>query len=127
MNPEQQIQQAQRRIRPSRVMLEEVSKLEDIAAQLMTVQRYWNAPSRETCLANALAESRAVWHGLQAGLAGNRLALPLEVQQNLLILSVYAESKINICEASPSADVLGSLIALTRTLAGSLKEWQVAA
>lgn len=127
MNPEQQIQQAQRRIRPSRAMIEEVSRLEDIAAQLMTVQRYWNAPSRDASLAAALADSRAVWHDLQAALAANRLALPLEVQQNLLILSVYAESKINACEASPGADVLGSLIALTRTLAGSLKEWQVAA
>lgn len=127
MTPEQQIQQAQRRIRPSRAMIEEVSRLEDIATQLMTVQRYWNASNRDSCLAVALADSRAVWHDLQAALAANRLALPLEVQQNLLILSVYAESKINACEVTPSADVLGSLIALTRTLAGSLKEWQVAA
>lgn len=127
MNPEQQIQQAQRRIRPSRVMAEEVSQLEDVAAQLMTVQRYWNAPSRDTYLAAALTDSRVVWHSLQAALAANRLALPLEVQQNLLILSVYADSKISACEAAPNADMLSSLIALTRTLAGSLKEWQVAA
>lgn len=127
MNPEQQIQQAQRRIRPSSVMAEEVSQLEDIAAQLMAVQRYWNAPSRDTYLATALTDSRAVWLGLQGALAANRLGLPLEVQQNLLILSVYAESKINACEAAPNADVLSSLIALTHTLAGSLKEWRVAA
>jgi hypothetical protein len=49
------------------------------------------------------------------------------VQHNLLILSVYADSKISACESIPSADTLASLIALTRTLAGSLKEWQVAA
>lgn len=127
MNSEQQIQQAQRRIRPSNGMMEEVSLLEDVAAQLMTVQRYWNAPSRDVYLATALSDSRRVWHGLQIALADNRLALPLEVQQNLLILSVYADSKINTCETAPSADVLSSLIALTRTLAGSLKEWQVAA
>ncbi|MFP5417877.1 MAG: flagellar biosynthesis regulator FlaF [Gammaproteobacteria bacterium] len=127
MNPEQQIQQAQRHIRPSRVMAAEVTQLEDVAAQLMTVQRYWNASNREACLAAALSDSRAVWHGLQSALAANRLALPLEVQQNLLILSVYADSKISACESAPDRDVLGSLIALTRTLAGSLKEWQVAA
>lgn len=127
MNSEQQIQQAQRRIRPSRVMMDEAVQLDDLAAQLMTVQRYWNAPSRETCLAAVLADSRAVWHGIQASLAGSTLALPLEVKQNLLILSVYADSKICACEETPSADMLSSLIALTRTLAGSLKEWQVAA
>jgi len=127
MNSEQQIQQAQRRIRPSSVMMDEAVQLDDLAAQLMTVQRYWNAPSRETCLAAVLADSRAVWHGIQASLAGSTLALPLEVKQNLLILSVYADSKISACEETPSADMLGSLIALTRTLAGSLKEWQVAA
>lgn len=127
MNPEQQIQQAQRRICPSRVMMDEAVQLDDLAARLMAVQRYWSAPSRATCLAAALADSRVVWHGIQAALAGSTLALPLEVQQNLLILSVYADSKISACEETPNADMLGSLIALTRTLAGSLKEWQVAA
>ena len=127
MNSEQKIQHAQRRIRPSSVMMDEAVQLDDIAAQLMTVQRYWNAPSRETCLAAALADSRTVWHGIQASLARSTLELPLEVQHNLLILSVYADSKISLCEENPNAEVLGSLIALTRTLAGSLKEWQVAA
>ena len=127
MNSEQQIQQAQRRIRPSRMMMDEAVQLDDIAAQLMAVLRYWNAPSREFFLAEALAESRAVWHGIQASVAGSTLALPSDVQHNLLILSVYADSKISACEENPNAEMLSSLIALTRTLAGSLKEWQVAA
>ena len=127
MNSEQLIQQAQRRIRPSSMMMDEAIQLEDLAAQLMTVQRYWNAPSRKIHLAEALAESRVVWHGIQAALAGSTLPLPSEVQHNLLILSVYADSKISSCEENPSAEMLSSLIALTHTLAGSLKEWQVAA
>lgn len=127
MSPEQQIQQAQRHIHHAEVMMGEASQLDDMAAQLMRVQRYWNAPNREAHLAAALAESRALWHGLQTSLAEGTLALPLEVQHNLLILSVYAESKIDACVAAPSADMLGSLIGLTRTLAGSLKEWRVAA
>jgi len=127
MSPEQQIQQAQRRIHQADVMMGEAAQLDDIAVQLMTVQRYWNAPTRATHLTAALAASRDVWHGIQAELAEGTLALPLEVQQNLLILSVYADSKISACEATPSTDGLGSLIALTRTLAGSLKEWRVAA
>lgn len=127
MNPEQQILQAQCRIQHADVMMGEANQLDDIAARLMTVQRYWNAPHREAHLTAALADSRAVWHGIQTALAKGALELPLEVQHNLLILSVYADSKICACEEVPGTDVLGSLIALTRTLAGSLKEWRVAA
>jgi Flagellar protein FlaF len=127
MSPELQLQQAQRRIHHVDVMMDEAVQLDDIAAQLMAVQRYWNAPGRAAHLAAALADSRAAWHGIQAALAEGTLEVPLEVQQNLLILSVYADSKISACETAPSAEMLGSLIALTRTLAGSLKEWRVAA
>ena len=127
MSPEQQIQQAQRRIDHADVMMAEAALLDDIAAQLMAVQRYWDAPSRQSHLSAALADSRAVWHGIQAALAEGALILPLEVQHNLLILSVYADSKISTCENTPSSEDLSSLIALTRTLASSLKEWRVAA
>jgi hypothetical protein len=127
MSVERHIQQARQRIHPVDMMMDEAILLDDIAAQLMAVQKYWNAPSRAAHLAVALADSRAAWHGIQAALAEGTLDLPLEVQQNLLILSVYADSKISTCETAPSAEVLGSLIALTRTLAGSLKEWRVAA
>jgi len=127
MSPEQPIQQAQRRIHHAGVMKSEAAQLDDIAAQLMAVQRHWNDPHHELQLAAALEASRGAWHAIQAALAEGVLTLPPEVQHNLLILSVYADSKISICEATPSADTLGSLIALTRTLAGSLKEWRVAA
>jgi hypothetical protein len=108
-------------------MMGEAARLDDIAAQLMAVQRLWNDPSRELRLATALEASRDAWHAIQTALAEGMLALPPDVQHNLLILSVYADSKISACESIPCADTLGSLIALTRTLAGSLKEWQVAA
>ncbi len=127
MSPEQQILQAQRRIDHADVMMAEATQLDDIAAQLMTVQRYWDAPNRQIHLAAALADSRAVWHGIQSALAEGTLALPPEVQHNLLILSVYADSKVSTCEVAPSIEGLSSLIALTRTLASSLKEWRVAA
>lgn len=127
MSPEQPIHQAPRRINRVEVMMDEAVQLDDIAAQLMAVQRRWNDPNREFHLAAALQASRTVWHAIQTALAEGMLVLPLEVQHNLLILSVYADSKISDCEAVPSAETLGSLIALTRTLAGSLKEWRVAA
>jgi flagellar biosynthesis regulator FlaF len=109
------------------VAMGEVAQLDDIAAQLMDVQRHWSTPERAQRLAQALQASRTVWHAIQTALAEGTLDLPADVQHNLLILSVYADSKIDLCEATPSNDLLGSLIALTRTLAGSLKEWRVAA
>jgi len=127
MSPEQQIQQANRHIQHAGVVMSEVARLDEIAAQLMAVQRLWNDPNRELHLAAALDASRKAWHAIQAALAEGVMTLPLEVQHNLLILSVYADSKISACESIPSSDTLASLIALTRTLAGSLREWQVAA
>lgn len=127
MSPEKKIQQTPRPVSHESVMMSEAAQLDDIAAQLMAVQRHWNDPSREFHLATALAASRNAWHAIQAALAHGVLKLPPDVQHNVLILSVYADSKIDTCESTPSADVLGSLISLTRTLAGSLKEWRVAA
>lgn len=128
MNPEQiDIDRAQSGIRPARAGLMEAMRLDDMAARLMTVQRYWNAPGREAQLASALEESRSIWGDIQAALANGTLPLPADVQHNLLILSVYAESKIGACAVAPSAQGLSGLIALTRTLAGSLREWRAAA
>jgi hypothetical protein len=127
MRPEQLIQQASCHIHPASAMMGEAAQLDEIAAQLMAVQRIWNDPNRELHLTAALEASRCAWHAIQTALAEGVLTLPADVQHNLLILSVYADSKISACEAIPSADTLASLIALTRTLAGSLKEWQVAA
>ncbi len=127
MSPERHIHQAQQQIHPAGAILDEAVQLDDIAGRLMTVQRYWNAPDREAQLADALAASRQVWYGIQTALAEGTLPLPADVQHNLLILSVYADSKIDACKAAASADVLGGLIALTRSLAGSLREWREAA
>lgn len=127
MIPEPAILHIPHRTARTGVAMGEVAQLDDIAAQLMDVQRHWNTPDHEQRLAQALQASRTVWHAIQTALAKGTLDLPADVQHNLLILSVYADSKIDLCEATPSPDLLGSLMALTRTLAGSLKEWRVAA
>lgn len=127
MSPEHPIHQAQHRIYTAGVILDEAAQLDDIAGQLMAVQRQWRAPGCDTRLAGALDASRQVWYGIQTALAEGRLPLPADVQHNLLILSVYADSKIDACRTATSADSLGGLIALTRTLAGSLREWREAA
>ncbi len=127
MNPEDMIQQAQERILAADSIMIGAERLEGASALLMAVQRHWNAPDREARLAMALEANREIWHDIQNALAQGALSLPLEVQQNLLILSVYADGKICECEARPSSDALGALVALTRTLASSLRGWKEAA
>lgn len=127
LNSEFLLRDAQRHIDGAHVMLQGADQLEAVALQLMHVQRHWSADDHSTQLDSALAASRQVWQEIQTALAEGSLNLPLEVQQNLLILSVYADGKISECEAQPQTESLGSLIALTRTLAGSLKGWRAAA
>lgn len=127
MRPEQQIQQASCPTRHADMTRREPIRLDDVAARLMAVQRHWNDADRSVRLSAALQSSRAAWHAIQSALAEGELALPPDVQHNLLILSVYADHKIAACESDPSVEALGSLIALTRNLAGSLREWREAA
>lgn len=101
--------------------------LDGAAALLMAMQRHWNEPDRPGRLAVTLAANREVWSDIQDALADGSLSLPLEAQQNLLILSVYANGKLDECEVNPSANQLAPLIALTRNLACSLREWKAAA
>lgn len=127
MTPEELIEQAQQRILAADTIMIGAERLEGASALLMAVQRHWTSPDREARLAIALEANREVWSDIQAALAEGSASLPLEVRQNLLILSVYAEGKINECEARPSSDAVGGLVALTRSLAGSLRDWKVAA
>ncbi len=102
-------------------------RLEGVSALLMAMQRHWNDPERELRLALTIEANREVWREIQAALADASLSLSLDALQHLLIVSVCADARLDACEAAPSADKLGELIALTRNLASSLREWKVAA
>lgn len=127
MNPEQPIPQAQCRIPPAAENTDAMARLDSLAAQLMAVQRQWHDPQRAARLAAALAASRAAWQDILSALAAGALPLPLEARQNLLILSVYADSRIAECETAASAEALGRLIALTHALTSSLRDRREAA
>jgi flagellar biosynthesis regulator FlaF len=105
----------------------DTERLHAAAALLMACMSNWNAPDRDTRLSVAMEENHAIWRDLQESLAREDLDLPLEVRQNLLILSVYAEGKLSEFSEYQNMDKLGPLIALTRNLAASLKDWPVAA
>jgi flagellar biosynthesis regulator FlaF len=105
----------------------DAERLHGAAALLMACMSNWRAPDCEARLALAMEANHAVWHDVQDALAMDHLDLPLEVRQNLLILSVYADGKLSEFAEQPGQDKLGPLIALTRNLAASLKNWPVAA
>jgi flagellar biosynthesis regulator FlaF len=105
----------------------DAERLHAAAALLMACLSNWNTPNREARLSVALDVNRHIWVDVQKALANEGLGLPLEVCQNLLIVSVYAEGKLSEFADHPDQDKLAPLIALTRNLATSLRDWPAAA
>lgn len=105
----------------------DTKRLVHAAALLMAVNQRWNLPGRERLLGEALEASRQVWKDIQQALSDDSSGVPLEIRNNLLIVSVYAESKLEEITQSPDQEKLASLIELTRSLAMSLREWRSAA
>lgn len=105
----------------------DTKRLVHAAALLMAVNQRWNLPGREKLLGEALEASRQVWKDIQQALSDDSSGVPLEIRNNLLIVSVYAESKLEEITQSPDQEKLASLIELTRSLAMSLREWRSAA
>jgi len=93
----------------------------------MTANQRWGAPGHEKLLDEALEANRQVWKDIQLALSDDASAVPLDIRNNLLIVSVYAESKLEELAQSPEQEKMGSLIDLTRSLAMSLREWRTAA
>ncbi len=102
-------------------------RLVHAAALLMAANQRWNSPGREKLLGDALETSRQVWKDIQQALSDENSDMPLEIRNNLLIVSVYAESKLEEITQFPDQEKLASLIELTRSLAMSLREWRSAA
>ena len=105
----------------------DTKRLVHAAALLMAANQRWNTPARERLLGEALDASREVWKDIQQALSDDNSGVPLEIRNNLLIVSVYAESKLEELTQSPDQDKMASLIELTRSLAMSLREWRSAA
>lgn len=93
----------------------------------MTANQRWGAPGHEKLLDEALEASRQVWKDIQLTLSDDASAVPLDIRNNLLIVSVYAESKLEELAQNPEQEKMASLIDLTRSLAMSLREWRTAA
>ncbi len=105
-----------------------VQRLDEAAGLLVEACRDWpGAGGPAVRIEKALEASRVLWLDIQAMLSSGRTDFPLDVQNNLLIVSIYAQGKLHECEQSPSADKLATLLFLTRNLASSLKEWRAAA
>ncbi len=105
----------------------DIKRLVHAAALLMAVNQRWGLPGRDKLLGEALEASRQVWKDIQQSLSDDISDVPLEIRNNLLIVSVYAEGKLEELSDSPDQEKLASLIELTRSLAMSLREWRSAA
>jgi flagellar biosynthesis regulator FlaF len=105
----------------------DTKRLVHAAALLMAANQRWNSPGHEKLLGEALQASREIWKDIQLVLSDDKAEVPMEIRNNLLIVSVYAESKLEEIAQSPDQEKMASLIDLTRSLAMSLREWHSAA
>lgn len=94
---------------------------------LMGVNQHWGESNHAHRLEAALDVSREIWRDIQTVLSGEGSEVPSEIRNNLLIVSVYAEGKLDEIARTPSREGVASLIDLTRSLALSLREWRSAA
>lgn len=102
-------------------------RMEHSALLLMAVNQHWGEPNHAHRLETALDVSREIWSDIQTALSGEGSGVPSEIRNNLLIVSVYAEGKLDEIAQAPSRERVASLIELTRSLALSLREWRSAA
>lgn len=102
-------------------------RLVHAAALLMAVNQRWDSAARDKLLGEALEASRQIWKDIQLALSDEKSCVPIEIRNNLLIVSVYAESKLEEIAQSPDQEKMASLIDLTRSLAMSLRELRTAA
>lgn len=99
----------------------DAERLNRVVGQLMECQSRWREADHDARLADALTASRRLWGELQDALGRGTERYPLEIRQNILILSVYGLSRLEAVEREPSRIALGGLIALMRNLALSLQ------
>ena len=99
----------------------DAERLRHAVGQLMDCQSRWLETGHEMRLADALKASRRLWSDLQETLGRGTEEFPLEIRQNILILSVYGLSRLEAVERDPNRDALGGLIALMRSLSVSLQ------
>lgn len=99
----------------------DAERLKVVVGQLMNCQSHWLETDHDARLGSALGACRQLWCDLQDALGRGTAEFPLEISQNILILSVYGLSRLEAVEHEPSRDALGGLIALMRNLAMSLQ------
>lgn len=102
-------------------------RMEQAAILLMALNQQWGEANHAQRLETALKVSREIWTDIQTALSTEGGGVPSEIRNNLLIVSVYAEGKLDEIAQAPSQERIASLIDLTRSLAFSLREWRSAA
>lgn len=102
----------------------EPARMDQSARLLMEINQHWNGEGHAERLKHAVQESRELWSQIQTILSSEHAGVPAEIRNNLLIVSVYAEGRLDEIERGPTQEKIASLIALTRSLALSLKVLQ---
>ncbi|HOW58033.1 MAG TPA: flagellar biosynthesis regulator FlaF [Smithellaceae bacterium] len=98
----------------------EAAALTRCAIMLSDCQKNWESPNRDNELDEALRTNQRVWTILQSELVRPDNALPKQLKEDLLTLSVFIDKRIIQVMANPEPDKLNILIDINLNIAAGL-------
>ena len=99
----------------------EAHVLTKAANKLKACQASWDAADRKQKLDEALKYNQKVWTFFQAELSANDNAMPMELRENLLNLSLFIDKHSVSIFAAPKKEKLDILININMNLASGLR------
>lgn len=99
----------------------EALALTNAAMRLIEVRNAWNEAGCHDRLDDALRLNQRLWTVFQTEVASPENALPLEIKNNLLSLSVFVDKRTFEIYASPEPEKLDVLIRINQEIAAGLR------
>jgi flagellar biosynthesis activator protein FlaF len=91
------------------------------ALKLVDCQNNWDAPDLKQRLDKALRYNQRIWSIFQAELAKPENPLPVQIKQNVLLLSSFIDRRIFDTMAFPEKQKLDIIIKINQNIAAGLR------
>jgi flagellar biosynthesis activator protein FlaF len=99
----------------------EARVLTQAALKLVDCQNNWDAPDRNQRLDKALRYNQRIWSIFQAELTKPDNPLPIQIKQNVILLSRFIDRRIFDTMAFPEKQKLNIIIKINQNIAAGLR------